>query len=136
MAPEACQNQPVTDKSDVWALGCILFELCTLKHPFEAENLLGLVLKIVSEKHGSIPSQYSSDMIYLIDRLLEKDPAKRPKVKEILQFPFVTERMKIFIQKKGKLSDTQQHKLFRRQITNSHHNENLLKKQESIKQGK
>ena len=84
MAPEACQNQPVTDKSDVWALGCILFELCTLKHPFEAENLLGLVLKIVSEKHESIPNFYSTDLVYLIDRLLMKDPKDRPKVREIL----------------------------------------------------
>ncbi len=36
-------------KSDVWALGCILYELCTLKKPFEADNLLGLVFKIVTD---------------------------------------------------------------------------------------
>lgn len=49
MAPEACQSEPYTSKSDVWALGCILYELCTLKKAFEADNLLGLVFKIVSE---------------------------------------------------------------------------------------
>jgi len=47
MSPEVCQNKPYTYKSDVWALGCILYELCTLKHAFNAENLLGLVFKIV-----------------------------------------------------------------------------------------
>jgi NIMA (never in mitosis gene a)-related kinase len=41
---------PYTYKSDVWALGCILYELCTLKHAFNAENLLGLVFKIVQDK--------------------------------------------------------------------------------------
>ena len=49
MAPEACQSEPYTSKSDVWALGCILYELCSLKKAFEADNLLGLVFKIVSE---------------------------------------------------------------------------------------
>lgn len=47
MSPEVCQNHPYTFKSDVWALGCILYELCTLKHAFAADNLLGLVYKIV-----------------------------------------------------------------------------------------
>jgi len=49
MAPEACESKPYTSKSDVWALGCIMYELCTLKKPFAADNLLGLVFKIVSE---------------------------------------------------------------------------------------
>ena len=40
MAPESCQSEPYTSKSDVWALGIILFELCSLKQPFQADNLL------------------------------------------------------------------------------------------------
>lgn len=59
MSPEVCQNQPYTYKSDVWALGCVLYELCTLKHAFAADNLLGLVYKIVQDKHEPIPSIYS-----------------------------------------------------------------------------
>ena len=47
MSPEICQNKPYTYQSDIWALGCILYELCCLKHAFHAENLLGLVFKIV-----------------------------------------------------------------------------------------
>ena len=47
MSPEVCESKPYTFKSDVWALGCVLYELCTLKHAFNAENLLGLVFKIV-----------------------------------------------------------------------------------------
>ena len=49
MAPEACQSEPYTSKSDVWAVGCILYELFCLRKAFEADNLLGLVFKIVTE---------------------------------------------------------------------------------------
>ena len=47
MSPEVCQSKAYSYTSDVWALGCILYELCTLKHAFSSENLLGLVFKIV-----------------------------------------------------------------------------------------
>ena len=59
MSPEACQSNPYTAKSDVWSLGCILYELCCLEHAFKADNLLGLVFKIVQEEPGPIPDYYS-----------------------------------------------------------------------------
>ena len=59
MSPEVCQSEPYTAKSDVWSLGVILYELCALKSPFMSDNLLGLVFKIVQEKHEPIPSHYS-----------------------------------------------------------------------------
>jgi len=62
MSPEACQSQPYTSKSDVWSLGIILYELCTLEHAFSADNLLGLVFKIVQEKPAPIPNRYSNEL--------------------------------------------------------------------------
>ena len=50
MSPEICQSKPYNYTSDVWSLGCILYELCTLQHAFSGENLLGLVFKIVQDK--------------------------------------------------------------------------------------
>ena len=47
MSPEVCQRKPYNYTSDVWSLGCILYEMCTLQHAFSGENLLGLVFKIV-----------------------------------------------------------------------------------------
>jgi len=38
LSPELCEGRPYNDKSDVWSLGCVLYELCTLKHPFDASN--------------------------------------------------------------------------------------------------
>ena len=38
MSPEIFKNHPYNDKSDVWALGCLLYELLTLKHAFDAQR--------------------------------------------------------------------------------------------------
>lgn len=38
LSPEICEEKNYNDKSDVWSLGCILYELCSYKHPFEASN--------------------------------------------------------------------------------------------------
>lgn len=97
MSPEVCQNKPYTYKSDVWALGCILYELCTLKHAFCAENLLGLVFKIVQDKQDPIPSDYSEDLSKLVHTLLNKDDKERPQVIDILRMPFVQGHMKLFV---------------------------------------
>jgi NIMA (never in mitosis gene a)-related kinase 1/4/5 len=78
MSPEVCQSKPYTYTSDVWALGCILYELCTLKHAFSAENLLGLVFKIVQDKQEPISNEYSADLRNLVSLMLNKDEKKRP----------------------------------------------------------
>ena len=62
MSPEVCESKPYTYKSDVWSLGCVLYELCALDHPFMADNLLGLVYKIVTEIPSSIPMMYSEEL--------------------------------------------------------------------------
>jgi NIMA (never in mitosis gene a)-related kinase len=97
LSPEACQSQPYTSKSDVWSLGVILYELCTLKNPFEADNLLGLVFKIVQEKHDPIPDRYSADLRNLIDMLLEKDPIKRPTARDILKMDLIRRKAEEFV---------------------------------------
>ena len=90
MSPETCQSQPYTSKSDVWALGIILYELATLKHPFNCDNLLGLAMQVVNTKHPRIPTdQYSEDLANLIDHLLEKDPNNRPSVRELLKMDLI-----------------------------------------------
>eukprot|EP00466_Bigelowiella_natans_P012720 jgi/Bigna1/57228/fgenesh1_pm.6_\ len=78
MSPEVCENKPYSKPSDVWAMGCVLYEMCTLNHAFNANNLLGLVWKIVQKKHPPIPKKYSVELASLIDSMLEKDPRKRP----------------------------------------------------------
>ena len=66
MSPEVCENKPYGFASDIWALGCILYEMCVLKHAFDANNLLGLVWKIVQETYPPIPKIYSNELRKLI----------------------------------------------------------------------
>jgi NIMA (never in mitosis gene a)-related kinase len=59
LSPEVCEDRPYNNKSDIWSLGCILYELCSLVHPFEAKNQAALLLKIIRGKYESIPKIYS-----------------------------------------------------------------------------
>lgn len=84
LSPEIIENKPYNFASDMWSLGVVLYELCTLKPPFNAENLKYLALKIVKGIYNPIPAQYSKDLRKLIEVLLKKDVSSRPTVNEIL----------------------------------------------------
>merc|ERR1719371_2887 len=59
LSPEVCQEKPYTWPSDIWAMGCIFFELCERKVPFDAANISGLVQKICRGPIPIIASDYS-----------------------------------------------------------------------------
>ena len=84
LSPELCADQPYRDKSDCWALGVLLYECCTLCHPFEARNQCALILKIIQAKVKPPENNTSPELSKLIMCLLQKDPLKRPRIKEIL----------------------------------------------------
>lgn len=89
LSPELCEEKPYNHKSDVWSLGCVLYELCTFRHPFEANNQGALILKIVRGKFEPISNTYSSDLKEMTELLLKKDPKKRPSLNEILKMESV-----------------------------------------------
>lgn len=102
MSPEVCENKAYTYKSDIWSMGCVLYELCMLKHAFSADNLLGLVYKIVSDNYEPIPSQfYSQSLNALIQRMLEKNADKRPSVRDILLDDYVRSFMNEYVRTRG-----------------------------------
>jgi len=79
LSPEMCEEQPYTLKSDVWALGCVLFELLALRHPFaEAANLMDMMDKIVARPLPTVPESCSAVLKRLSAALLERDPDRRP----------------------------------------------------------
>jgi len=92
LSPELCEEKPYNEKSDVWALGCVLYEMCTFKHPFDANNQGALVLKIIRGRYATIPSSYSRELSTLIDSCLSKDYRKRPSVRDILSLPTVVRK--------------------------------------------
>ncbi|CAG9331607.1 unnamed protein product [Blepharisma stoltei] len=87
MSPEVCENRPYTNKSDIWALGCLLYEMCTLKHPFLANNLLGLIMKILRESPDPISGDYNKEIGDAIKMMLVKDMNARSSVASVLNLP-------------------------------------------------
>jgi len=65
-------------------MGCLVYELCTGRHPFEANNQAALALKIVVGKYQALPSHYSSLMSWLIKLCLSVDYKRRPTIQYLL----------------------------------------------------
>jgi NIMA (never in mitosis gene a)-related kinase len=76
LSPELCEERPYNHKSDIWSLGCVLYELCSYKHPFDARNQGALLLKIMKAKFEPIPDFYSEDLRYTVCQCLQKDTSK------------------------------------------------------------
>lgn len=97
MAPEVCTNKPYNFKSDVWALGCVLYEAITLKHPFDARDLRTLFLKIMRGVYNPVPYRFSNKMRALVKKLLNTSPKLRPSVRDILQTKYVSKYIVKFV---------------------------------------
>ena len=70
LSPEVCEDKPYNSKSDIWSLGCVLYEMCALKHPFKSMNQIELLSKICKGKYESIPKSYSKDLNDLVHSCL------------------------------------------------------------------
>ncbi|XP_053521443.1 serine/threonine-protein kinase Nek5 [Artibeus jamaicensis] len=89
LSPEICQNKAYNNKTDIWSLGCVLYELCTLRHPFEAHNLHQLVLRICRAHVAPVSPWFSPDLQALISQLFQVSPRDRPSINSILKRPFL-----------------------------------------------
>eukprot|EP00928_Gymnodinium_smaydae_P050314 TRINITY_DN33880_c0_g1_i1.p1 TRINITY_DN33880_c0_g1~~TRINITY_DN33880_c0_g1_i1.p1 ORF type:complete len:590 (-),score=118.63 TRINITY_DN33880_c0_g1_i1:353-2122(-) len=94
LSPEIIQERPYSFKSDVWSCGIVLFELATLRHPFDAGSLVDLAGKILREQIPAVDSTYSNDLNDLIRRMLSKSQHARPKFSDILCLPYLQASMK------------------------------------------
>ena len=95
LSPEMCEDKPYNQKSDVWALGVILYELCTFRHPFTAGNHAALILKIMNANPAPILACYSSSLQKIVNCLLEKKIEKRPNCLDILNMKIIAEKAKM-----------------------------------------
>ncbi|XP_035997393.1 serine/threonine-protein kinase Nek1 [Fundulus heteroclitus] len=93
LSPEICENKPYNNKSDIWALGCVLYEMCTLKHAFEAGNMKNLVLKIIRGSYPPVSVHYSQELRSLLAQLFKRNPRERPSIGSILDKPFLSCRI-------------------------------------------
>jgi len=87
LSPELCQEKPYTWPSDIWAMGCILYELTALRVPFDATSIPALVQRIVKGAVPPVPSTYSGFLRGLCSEMLNRTPETRPSSDIILQRP-------------------------------------------------
>lgn len=101
MSPELATNEPYTQKNDVWALGCILSELCSTEVPFPADAFPELLAAITTKDPSPIPDSYGSDISRIINWMLTKDAAQRPLMRDVVKDPFVIGSIKDFKERLG-----------------------------------
>lgn len=90
MAPEMLtNNRNYGIEVDIWALGCILHELCSKITAFSGKNLMELIQNVHLKPSQPIPSFYSNHLSNLIDRMLIKQPEKRPTINDLLADPYI-----------------------------------------------
>ena len=93
----AFRNEPYNNKSDIWAMGCILYELCTLKHAFDANSLSNLASKIIRGRYPPIDRKYSSGTRELIKSMLAPKPSQRPLIHDVLRNPLIKRNIANFM---------------------------------------
>ena len=84
LSPEIVQNKPYSFKSDVWSLGVLLYEMCALKMPFDANSLPVLSLKISKGQYNPLHPSFSKELRALVVSMLSVEINKRPSINEIL----------------------------------------------------
>jgi NIMA (never in mitosis gene a)-related kinase 2 len=89
MSPEICAAERYTLKSDIWSLGCIMYELCSREPPFNAKSHFQLVQKIKEGKVAPLPSVYSPELNAVIKDCLKVNPDRRPDTAALLNLPVV-----------------------------------------------
>uniref|UniRef100_A0A8C1MS75 non-specific serine/threonine protein kinase n=1 Tax=Cyprinus carpio TaxID=7962 RepID=A0A8C1MS75_CYPCA len=93
MSPEALSHRGYDSKSDIWSLGCILYEMCCLAHAFEGQNFLTVVTMIVEGPTPSLPETYSQQLNSLMQSMLEKDSSCRISAADALRSRFIEESL-------------------------------------------
>lgn len=101
MSPEILGRGLYSFAGDVWSLGCVLYELCSLRVPFEATSLRSLRIRIAGEATPAIPSSYSPQLRAVALSMLKRDDTARPSTGEIIKGNLVQQEMSRMLQEKA-----------------------------------
>jgi len=98
LSPEICKRKPYNHKSDMWSLGCVLYELCALKLAFPSDNFVSLVHSICRGSYAPISKKhYSSKISDLIQVLLRPLPERRPSVDQLVTCVTLEKEVKAYL---------------------------------------
>lgn len=96
-SPELVKGEPYSYKTDIWALGCIIYELVTKQQAFRGGSEDHIRQKITSLMLPKLTEQQCSpDLIQIYEYCLERDVDKRPTAQELLNLPLVSKNATLF----------------------------------------
>lgn len=86
LSPELVENRAYNEKTDIWSLGVLLYELCALQPPFRAGTLMELAKLVVAGVYEPVSDRYSPVVHRCLSWMLTKDYRKRPSIVELLDY--------------------------------------------------
>ena len=89
---EQVNKQGYNEKSDIWSLGCLLYEMVALKPPFSGADERSLGIKINECRVPRLPAKYSDELNAVVRSMLVKEPLLRPTMQSILALPALRTR--------------------------------------------
>ncbi|CAI5439455.1 unnamed protein product [Caenorhabditis angaria] len=89
LSPEICEGRSYNQKTDMWSLGCVFYELLELKRAFDGENLPSIVMKITKGTMNTMGEHVSPEVQELVHRLLQMNEKARPDVTDLLVNPTI-----------------------------------------------
>ena len=104
-SPEVWEEKPYDNKSDIWSLGCVAYEMLTLHPPFRAKDMEQLYNTVIKGQYKKLGNKYSEDMNEIIDYLLKVNPKERPNCDDILKHPAIKKRLEFFKAQIGENED-------------------------------
>lgn len=100
IAPETCLGLEFTYKSDVWALGLLLLELCTTEPVFNGQGMSHVVMRILAGVKPNVPEDYGPEISELVVGMLKREQTERLTIDEVLRSSAVRNRMEIYYAQK------------------------------------
>lgn len=138
MSPELASEAKYNEKSDIWALGCLIYELCALTPPFKASTPMSLAMKIMQGKYPPLPSYYSQELEQAIRGMLQLDQRKRFSVENILTLPRVQairlENRRVELRKRAEDLDEREKRLSRFEDELETKRQELMQLQKSLEE--
>ncbi|XP_061432081.1 serine/threonine-protein kinase Nek11-like [Lethenteron reissneri] len=93
MSPEVLQLHAYGAKADVWAVGCVLYEMCALRPAFAASTWVQILRRILEEPAPALPPGFPPALNTILQRMLSKETSVRPSAEELLHEPFIQQRI-------------------------------------------
>lgn len=91
LSPEVWRAATCSHKSDIWSVGCVVYEMLAQVTPFAAPEL---AYKVLTDSPPPLPNHVSATLRDIIFCMLEKEPSKRPSAAELLRMPAIGQHVK------------------------------------------